>query len=213
MLAFPGVFRGALDAGARRITEEMKVAAAEAIFSVVRRRPGAGPDRSRARWTRGSRQRSPPRWRPPQTPRVTAGRLTALALLAALAVVGLRPQPRRRAPSWWSGPAPDVESTLLADVYAGALRSYGFAARTEAAPDPLAKLDSGRVQSSSPRSPAGCCRSFQPGATVRSDAQVYRAMIGALPEGIAAGDYATAAEDKPALVVTQPTAKPGAAPT
>ncbi|GCA99308.1 malate dehydrogenase [Mycobacterium sp. ST-F2] len=35
VLAFPGVFRGALDAGARRITEAMKVAAAEAIFSVV----------------------------------------------------------------------------------------------------------------------------------------------------------------------------------
>ena len=35
VLAFPGVFRGALDAGARRITEKMKVAAAEAIFAVV----------------------------------------------------------------------------------------------------------------------------------------------------------------------------------
>ena len=35
VLAFPGVFRGALDAGARRITEKMKGAAAEAIFSVV----------------------------------------------------------------------------------------------------------------------------------------------------------------------------------
>ncbi|MFC7677056.1 NADP-dependent malic enzyme [Mycolicibacterium sp. GCM10028919] len=35
VLAFPGVFRGALDAGARRITEDMKVAAAHAIFSVV----------------------------------------------------------------------------------------------------------------------------------------------------------------------------------
>lgn len=35
VLAFPGVFRGALDAGARRITEKMKVAAAEAIHSVV----------------------------------------------------------------------------------------------------------------------------------------------------------------------------------
>jgi len=34
-LAFPGVFRGALDAGARRITDTMMVAAAEAIFSVV----------------------------------------------------------------------------------------------------------------------------------------------------------------------------------
>jgi malate dehydrogenase (oxaloacetate-decarboxylating) len=35
VLAFPGVFRGALDAGAHRITEKMKVAAAEAIFGVV----------------------------------------------------------------------------------------------------------------------------------------------------------------------------------
>jgi malate dehydrogenase (oxaloacetate-decarboxylating) len=35
VLAFPGLFRGALDAGARRITQRMMVAAAEAIFSVV----------------------------------------------------------------------------------------------------------------------------------------------------------------------------------
>ena len=35
VLAFPGVFRGALDAGARRITQKMMVAAATAIFSVV----------------------------------------------------------------------------------------------------------------------------------------------------------------------------------
>ena len=35
VLAFPGVFRGALDAGARRITEAMKLAAADAIFAVV----------------------------------------------------------------------------------------------------------------------------------------------------------------------------------
>ncbi|MBI3213769.1 MAG: NADP-dependent malic enzyme [Mycobacterium sp.] len=35
VLAFPGVFRGALDAGARRITEKMTVAAAEAIHAVV----------------------------------------------------------------------------------------------------------------------------------------------------------------------------------
>ncbi|GAB2725390.1 NADP-dependent malic enzyme [Nocardia thraciensis] len=35
VLAFPGVFKGALDAGARRITEGMKVAAANAIFGVL----------------------------------------------------------------------------------------------------------------------------------------------------------------------------------
>ncbi|WP_199285653.1 NAD(P)-dependent malic enzyme [Saccharomonospora iraqiensis] len=35
VLAFPGIFRGALDAGARAITENMKLAAAEAIVSVA----------------------------------------------------------------------------------------------------------------------------------------------------------------------------------
>ena len=35
VLAFPGVFRGAIDAGARSITEEMKLAAAAAIADVV----------------------------------------------------------------------------------------------------------------------------------------------------------------------------------
>jgi malate dehydrogenase (oxaloacetate-decarboxylating) len=35
VLAFPGIFRGALDAGATRVTEEMKVAAATAIADVV----------------------------------------------------------------------------------------------------------------------------------------------------------------------------------
>ncbi len=35
VLAFPGVFRGAIDAGARSITEEMKLAAADAIAAVV----------------------------------------------------------------------------------------------------------------------------------------------------------------------------------
>jgi malate dehydrogenase (oxaloacetate-decarboxylating) len=43
VLAFPGVFRGALDAGARRITQQMLLAAAEAIFSVVR--DDLAPDR------------------------------------------------------------------------------------------------------------------------------------------------------------------------
>jgi malate dehydrogenase (oxaloacetate-decarboxylating) len=35
VLAFPGVFRGGLDAGATRITEAMKIAAADAIASIV----------------------------------------------------------------------------------------------------------------------------------------------------------------------------------
>ncbi|HEY0699807.1 MAG TPA: malic enzyme-like NAD(P)-binding protein, partial [Micromonospora sp.] len=35
VLAFPGIFRGALDARATRITEGLKVAAADAIAAVV----------------------------------------------------------------------------------------------------------------------------------------------------------------------------------
>jgi len=35
VLAFPGVFRDALDAGARRITESMKLTGADAIHSVA----------------------------------------------------------------------------------------------------------------------------------------------------------------------------------
>jgi malate dehydrogenase (oxaloacetate-decarboxylating) len=35
VLAFPGIFRGALDAGARRITPVMKLAAANAIAGIV----------------------------------------------------------------------------------------------------------------------------------------------------------------------------------
>ncbi|MGA8544410.1 MAG: glycine betaine ABC transporter substrate-binding protein [Mycobacterium sp.] len=99
-----------------------------------------------------------------------------------------------------------AESVLLADIYTGALRSYGFPARTELAPDPLTKLDAGAVVVV-PGLTGRVLQRFQPGSTVRSDAQVYKAMVGALPEGIAAGDYTTAAEDKPALAVTETTAK------
>src|SRR5699024_11207771 len=35
VLAFPGIFRGALDSGAAKITEQMKVAAAHAIADLV----------------------------------------------------------------------------------------------------------------------------------------------------------------------------------
>ncbi|WP_424189309.1 NAD(P)-dependent malic enzyme [Actinokineospora sp. G85] len=43
VLAFPGIFRGALDAGARRITERMKLAAADAIAAVAE--DELGPDK------------------------------------------------------------------------------------------------------------------------------------------------------------------------
>src|SRR6516225_2245918 len=68
--------------------------------------------------------------------------LTALALAAALGLTGCgasRPSNHELV----VGSRPGVESVLLADIYTGALRSYGFLARSEQAPDPLTKLDSG----------------------------------------------------------------------
>jgi glycine betaine/choline ABC-type transport system substrate-binding protein len=104
------------------------------------------------------------------------------------------------------GSRSDSESIVLAAIYVAALRSYGFAARPETAPDPMAKLDSGDF-TVVPAFTGRTLRRLQPGAFALSDAQVYRAMIAALPEGILAGDYTTAAEDKPVLLVTQATAK------
>ena len=44
VLAFPGIFRGALDVRATAITEGMKLAAADALAGARRRRPARGPD-------------------------------------------------------------------------------------------------------------------------------------------------------------------------
>jgi glycine betaine/choline ABC-type transport system substrate-binding protein len=130
-------------------------------------------------------------------------RLAALLLAALLAVAGCGD--RRPASELVVGSRPDAESILLADIYVAALRSYGFGARAETADDPMAKLDSGAF-TVVPALTGQVLQKFQPDTSALSDKQVYRAMIGALPEGIAAGDYTTAAEDKPALLVTQATA-------
>lgn len=135
---------------------------------------------------------------------MTAGRWIALALTAALATAGC--SGNRHPADLVVGSRAGIESTVLADVYTGALRSYGFPARTEQAPNPLTKLDSGAFVVV-PSLTGRVLQAFQPGATVRSDAQVYKTMVGALPEGIAAGDYTTAAEDKPALAVAESTSK------
>ena len=134
-----------------------------------------------------------------------AGRLTALALAGALAMTGCGAT-RHNTHELVVGSRAGVESMLLADIYTGALRSYGFPARAERAPDPLTKLDAGAFVVV-PGFTGQVLQRFQPGTAVRADAQVYKAMIGALPEGVAAGDYTTAAEDKPALAVTESTAK------
>ena len=131
-------------------------------------------------------------------------RLAALLLAALLALAGCGDRPS--APELVVGSRSDRESMLLTGVYAAALRSYGFAARAETAADPMAKLDSGAF-TVVPAFTGQTLQLLQPGAVAMSDAPVYRAMIAALPEGVLAGDYTTAAEDKPALLVTQATAK------
>ena len=139
------------------------------------------------------------------------GRLAAALLAATLAVVlwagcATHDGDQRARPELVVGSRPDPESMLLAGVYVAALRSYGFAARPETATDPVAKLDSGAF-TVVPAFTGQVLQLLQPDAVAMSDAQVYRAMIAALPEGVLAGDYTTAAEDKPVLLVTQATAK------
>jgi glycine betaine/choline ABC-type transport system substrate-binding protein len=69
----------------------------------------------------------------------------------------------------------------------------------------VTELDSGEVRVA-PGFTGRVLDRFEPDANARSDVQVYRAMVSALPEGVAAGDYTTSAEDKPALAVTERTA-------
>jgi glycine betaine/choline ABC-type transport system substrate-binding protein len=135
---------------------------------------------------------------------VSARRLAALVCAATLALAGCggKHPPRELV----VGSSPDPESVLLAQIYAGALRSYGAAARVESAPDPLAKLDTGGYDVV-PALTGNVLQRLQPGATPVSDQHVYRAMVAALPEGVAAGDYTTAAEDKPTAAVTDAIAR------
>lgn len=129
-----------------------------------------------------------------------------LAAILALAGCGTATGDHRARPELVVGSGTDPESTLLAGVYVAALRSYGFGARPESAGDPMARLDSGAF-TVVPAFTGRKLQSLQPGAVALSDAEVYRAMVAALPEGVAAGDYTTAAEDKPVLLVTGATAK------
>lgn len=127
----------------------------------------------------------------------------ALAILLALPVAGCgAPHP---GPSLTVGTSGDTETTLLANIYSAALRYYGTDARVSTSPDPLVALDAGEV-TVVPGFTGRLLERFSPGSAARSAEQVYRAMVGALPEGVAAGDYAVAAEDKSALAVTAATA-------
>lgn len=129
----------------------------------------------------------------------------ALVLIALFAMVTVGCGSQAGAPSIAVGSTADPESMLMAHLYAAALRFYGSAAHVESAPDPLGGLDSGAIRVV-PGLTGRLLSRFEPDATARSAAQVYRAMVSTLPEGVAAGDYTTSAEDKPAMAVTKATA-------
>ncbi len=133
---------------------------------------------------------------------MTAFRRVLLVLMAVMTVSCGSPV---EGPSLVVGASADPANTLLANIYAAGLRYYGTAARVDASADPLAGLDAGTVRLATGFT-GELLQRFDPGSAARSARQVYRAMVGALPEGIAAGDYAPAAEDKPALAVTGATA-------
>jgi glycine betaine/choline ABC-type transport system substrate-binding protein len=135
--------------------------------------------------------------------RPTAFRRLLLSVLAVLTVACGAPAP---GPAMVVGTSADPQIALLANVYAAGLRYYGTDARVQSFDDPLAALDAGEV-SVVPGFTGRLLTRFAPGSAARSASQVYRAMVGALPEGIAAGDYAVAAEDKAAFAVTEATAR------
>jgi glycine betaine/choline ABC-type transport system substrate-binding protein len=129
-------------------------------------------------------------------------RRLALALLALIVVgCGSHAGP----PSVAVGSTSGLESQLVAHLYAAALRFYGSPAHVRSVQDPVTGLDSGDVRVV-PGFTGRLLDRFEPDATARSDAQVYRALLSVLPEGVAAGDYTTSAEDKPAIAVTERTA-------
>ncbi|MGU3497331.1 hypothetical protein [Mycobacterium sp. C31M] len=108
-------------------------------------------------------------------------------------------------PSVAVGAGTGAESALLAHLYVAALHYYGSPAHVKDVPDPLAALDSGEVDVV-PALTGQVLTRFDPEAAARSQAQVYRAMIGSLPEGLGAGDFTEGASDKPTVVLTGRTA-------
>jgi glycine betaine/choline ABC-type transport system substrate-binding protein len=130
-------------------------------------------------------------------------RRLAIALVVLL-IAGCGDQTAQ--PSIAVGAGPDPESTLLAHVYAAALRYYGSPVHVVSSKDPVADLDTGDAKVV-PGLTGRLLLRFDPTATARADEQVYRTMISSLPEGIAAGDYAQSAMDKPAPAILESTAK------
>jgi glycine betaine/choline ABC-type transport system substrate-binding protein len=134
------------------------------------------------------------------------GQVALLVLLVALACAcGGRGEGPSQRSDLVVGATSEPQSIVLANLYAAALRYFGSPAHVEVVADPLAMLDAGRL-SVVPGLTGQLLQTFAAGPGPRSDEQVYKAMVGALPEGITVGDYTTAAEDKPAAAVAAATA-------
>lgn len=127
-----------------------------------------------------------------------------LVTVMALAGCGAQDAPQP-GPSVAVGAAPTRESALLAQLYAAALRYFGTVAHVQTRPDPVGALDTGTI-TVAPGFTGELLARFAPHPAARADEQVYREMISALPEGIAAGDYTASTQDKPAAAVTAATA-------
>ncbi|BBX86644.1 glycine betaine ABC transporter substrate-binding protein [Mycolicibacterium aubagnense] len=136
---------------------------------------------------------------------VAAGGVALAALLTATTAGCGSDQPAPSAPALTVGAAPTNESKLLAHLYSAALGYFGIPTRVHQVPDPVAALDSADV-TVAPGLTGELLARFAPHATARADEQVYRSMISALPEGVAAADYTASAQDKPAVAVTDATA-------
>src|SRR5262245_44678728 len=132
---------------------------------------------------------------------ISLGQLASILLALVVVSCGGHAGP----PSIAVGSTSDPESKLVAHLYAAALRFYGSPAHVRSVQDPVIELDSGEVRVA-PGFTGQLLQRFDPDAIARSDAQVYRAMVSVLPEGVAAGDYTTSAEDKPAVAVSERTA-------
>jgi glycine betaine/choline ABC-type transport system substrate-binding protein len=126
----------------------------------------------------------------------------AIALLALL-LAGCGGQHAPAALAVGAGPGPDGK--IVGHLYAAALRYYGNPAQVVDTDDAFGALDSGSV-TVLPGFTGRLLMALDPYATARADEQVYRDLLSALPEGVAAGDYTMSASDKPAVVVTEATA-------
>lgn len=118
------------------------------------------------------------------------------------------------------GPAPyltvvttkEPQYRVLAHIYAAVVRATGIDTKVRESADPVAELDTG-IASVAPGFTGRLLRQFAPQQRASGDEEVtYKAMIAALPAGVAAADYGTA-EDRPAIAVPSGTTSVSAKPT